>query len=354
LQIASAATAFPARYYPQSFLTPALEQYFGEHLENPVLFRRLHAHCGVDGRHLALDPDEYWKIERWGQANDHWIDVAEQLGEQALAEAAKRAGIELQDIAALIFVSVTGIASPSIDARLVNRMKLSPNIRRVPVFGLGCVAGAAGISQAADYVRAWPGKIAALVSVELCSLTLQRQDTSVAHLISSGLFGDGAAAVLVGGSDSELNGRRFSGPTIVATKSSFYPDTHRVMGWDISERGFNIVLSPDVPNVVRQNLRRDTDAFLAEHGLTRKDIGCWLMHTGGPKVLEATEDALEISREATQVSWDCLRRVGNLSSASVLMVLEEVMLNRRPAPGTWSVLAAMGPGFCAELVLLRW
>ena len=354
MQIASAATAFPERYYPQSFLTPALEQYFGDNLENPVLFRRLHAHCGVEGRHLALAPEEYWKIERWGQANDHWIAVAEQLGEQALAEAAKRAGVELQDIGALIFVSVTGVASPSIDARLVNRMKLNPNIRRVPVFGLGCVAGAAGIAQAADYVRAWPKKIAALVSVELCSLTLQKQDTSVAHLISSGLFGDGAAAVLVGGAESKLAGRTFTGPEIIATKSSFYPDTHRVMGWDISERGFNIVLSPDVPNVVRQNLRRDVDGFLAEHGLTRADIGCWLMHTGGPKVLEATEDALEVSRQATQVSWDCLRRVGNLSSASVLMVLEEVMLNRRPAPGTWSVLAAMGPGFCAELVLLRW
>jgi alkylresorcinol/alkylpyrone synthase len=350
LQIASAATAFPERYYPQSFLTPALEEFFGDRLENPALFRRLHAHACVDGRHLAIAPEQYYAIERWGQANDHWIAVAEQLGEQALGQAAERAGVALNDIGALIFVSVTGVASPSIDARLVNRMRLNPNIRRVPVFGLGCVAGAAGIAQAADYVRAWPDRIAALVSVELCSLTLQRDDTSVAHLISSGLFGDGAAAVLVGGANTKLA----PGPTIVATKSSFYRDTHRVMGWDISEKGFNIVLSPEVPNVIRENLRRDADAFLAENGLTRKDIGCWIMHTGGPKVLEATEEALEVSREDVQVSWDCLRKVGNLSSASVLMVLEEVMLNRRPKPGTWSVLAAMGPGFCAELVLLRW
>ena len=349
MHIAGAATAFPERYYPQSFLTPALEQYFGDRLENPVLFRRLHAHCGVDGRHLALAPEEYWKIERWGQANDHWIEVAEQLGEQALRVAAARAGVEVGQIDALFFVSVTGIASPSIDARLVNRMNLNPGIRRVPIFGLGCVAGAAGIAQASDYVRAWPNRIAALVSVELCSLTLQREDTSVAHLISSGLFGDGAAAVVIGGADTKL-----AGPQIIDTKSSFYPDTHRVMGWDISERGFNIVLSPEVPNVIRQNLRRDADGFLSEHGLTRSDIGCWILHTGGPKVLEATEEALEIPREAVQVSWDCLRRVGNLSSASVLMVLEEVMLNRRPVPGTWSVLAAMGPGFCSELVLLRW
>jgi alkylresorcinol/alkylpyrone synthase len=349
LKIASAATAFPERYYPQSFLTPALEQYFGSRLESPALFRRLHAHACVEGRHLALAPEQYYEIERWGQANDHWIQVAEELGEQALRTAAERAGVALGDIAALIFVSVTGIASPSIDAKLVNRMKLNPGIRRVPIFGLGCVAGAAGISQAADYVRAWPDRIAALVSVELCSLTLQRDDTSVAHLISSGLFGDGAAAVLVGGADTKL-----AGPAIVATQSSFYPDTERVMGWDISEKGFNIVLSPEVPNVIRQYLRRDVDGFLAGHGLTRKDIGCWILHTGGPKVLEATEEALEVPRQAVQVSWDCLARAGNLSSASVLMVLEEIMQHRRPPAGTWSVLAAMGPAFCSELVLLRW
>src|SRR6185295_12879975 len=126
LQIASAATAFPERYYPQSFLTPALEEYFGDRLENPVLFRRLHAHACVDGRHLAISPEEYYAIERWGQANDHWIAVAEDLGEKALRTAAERAGIELKQIDALIFVSVTGIASPSIDARLINRMGLNP------------------------------------------------------------------------------------------------------------------------------------------------------------------------------------------------------------------------------------
>jgi alkylresorcinol/alkylpyrone synthase len=126
------------------------------------------------------------------------------------------------------------------------------------------------------------------------------------------------------------------------------------MGWTISEKGFSILLSPSVPDVIRKHLCQDTDAFLAEHGLTRGDIGCWVLHTGGPKVLEATQDALGLDRQTIAASWDMLRKMGNLSSASVLAVLEEVMLHRRPAPGTWSVLAAMGPGFCAELVLLRW
>jgi alkylresorcinol/alkylpyrone synthase len=144
------------------------------------------------------------------------------------------------------------------------------------------------------------------------------------------------------------------GPRIIDTRSSFYPDTEKVMGWDISEQGFSIVLSPEVPEVIRKNLGGDTDAFLSAHGLSRADIGCWVLHTGGPKVLRATEEALGIPETAIAASWDTLRRTGNLSSTSVLLVLEEVMNRRRPAPGTWSILAAMGPGFCAELVLLQW
>jgi len=228
-------------------------------------------------------------------------------------------------------------------------MQLSPNIKRNPIFGLGCVAGAAGLARAADYVRAYPDQIAVLLSVELCSLTWQRDDISVANLISAGLFGDGAAAVIVAGDKVQ-----HSGPRIVANHQVFYPDTEHVMGWNISEKGFTILLSPDVPNVVRDNLGRDVDAFLAQHGLTRNDIGSWIMHTGGPKVLEANEEALGLKNGELQVSWDALRRVGNLSSASVLVVLDEVMKHQRPAPGTRSILAAMGPGFCAEMLLLEW
>jgi alkylresorcinol/alkylpyrone synthase len=349
MRIAAAASAFPDHYYPQAVLTAALEQFWGERLRSPALLRRLHEHAQVNGRYLALPIYAYPGLKTWGEANRAWIETAEKIGGEALCRAATKAGISGQDIDALFFVSVTGVSSPSIDAKLINRLKLNPNIRRVPIFGLGCVAGAAGISQAADYVRAYPDRIAALVSVELCSLTLQHDDLSMANLISSGLFGDGAAAVLIAGAECGL-----PGPEIVATRSVFYPDTERVMGWDISERGFQIVLAPEVPQVIREHLREDADTFLAEHGLTRADIGCWVLHTGGPRVLEATQQALELDREAVDASWDCLGRVGNLSSASVLVVLEEVMAHRAPPAGTWTVLAAMGPGFCSELVLMRW
>jgi alkylresorcinol/alkylpyrone synthase len=282
------------------------------------------------------------------------------LGKQAVCRALNQAGLAPRDLGAFFFTSVTGVSSPSIDALLINRMGLSPNIRRIPMFGLGCVAGAAGISRAADYVKAHPSQLAVLLSVELCSLTLQREDLSVANLISAGLFGDGAAAVIVAGAECDLAsevasaGLERAGPRILATRSVFYPETENMMGWAISEKGFRIVLSREVPNLVRQRLGGDVDAFLAEMGCARGHIGSWVLHTGGPKVLEATQAALGLEKGQLAASWDCLRKTGNLSSASVLVVLEEVMKRRRPEPGTLGLLAAMGPGFCSELVLLRW
>src|SRR5580765_4486137 len=249
MQIASAASAFPKNYYPQKFLLEQLQQYWGEKLKNPQMLARLHRNVSVEGRHLALPYEQYYNLHTWGDANDVWIQVARELGEQALCQALHHAGLEPKDLGALFFVSVTGISSPSIDALLVNRMGLSPNIKRLPIFGLGCVAGAAGIARAADYVRAYPSQAAALVSVELCSLTIQREDLSVANLISSGLFADGSAAVIVTGSDLDS-----AGPEIVATRSVFYPDTEEMMGWNITEKGFRITLSPEVPVLIRENL----------------------------------------------------------------------------------------------------
>jgi len=356
MQIVSASSAFPKHYYPQAVLLQALEQYWGADLINPQRLHRLHRNTGVDGRYLALPVQAYPKLSGWGEVNDLWIQVALDLGKQAVCRALTKAGLAPRDLGAFFFTSVTGIASPSIDALLINRIGLSPNICRVPMFGLGCVAGAAGIARAADYVKAYPSQLAVLLSVELCSLTIQKEDLSPANLISSGLFGDGAAAVIVAGeecrafaSDSEQ-----LGPKILATRSVFYPQTEDMMGWRISEKGFSIVLSREVPNLVRKQIGQDVDAFLDDYGHTRSDIGSWVLHTGGPKVLEAIQDSLDLKDGQLDASWDCLRKTGNLSSASVLVVLEEIMKNRRPAPGTLGIMAAMGPGFCSELLLLQW
>jgi alkylresorcinol/alkylpyrone synthase len=350
MRIAAAASALPKYEYDQATILAAIQAHWAGRIENPEMLDRLHSRTGVDKRYLALPIETYPElIQQWGKANDAWIHASIELGEEAILGALEAAGMDRQALGAIFFVSVTGISSPSIDARLINRMGLSNNIKRVPIFGLGCVAGAAGIARAADYVRAFPDQAAVLLSVELCSLTIQQDDMSVANLISAGLFGDGAAAVIVSGA-----GRECSGPQILATRSVFYPNTEDVMGWEVSEKGFRIVLTRDVPGMVYKHLASDIDAFLADQALTRADIGAWIMHTGGPAILKANADALGLPDSALEASWECLRRVGNLSSASVLFVLEDFMNGRRPAAGTLSVLAAMGPGFCSELILLRW
>lgn len=349
MKIAGVGSAFPKHYYEQDLLVAGLKNYWRDRLPNPDILDRLEGSMKVDGRYTARPIEFYENMNTWGEANDVWIEVGLEIGEQALCRALASAGVEPNELSAIFVTSVTGIAAPSMDARLVNRMGLSHNIKRIPIFGLGCVAGAAGIARAADYVRGFPNQTAALLSIELCSLTLQREDLSMAHLISALLFGDGAAAAVVAGDDIES-----SGPEILATKSILYPNTERTMGWDISEKGFRIVLSADVPETVLKHLGADVDEFLAEQNLRRSDIKSWVMHTGGPKVLEATAESLGITKKDLEASWECLRKVGNLSSTSVLLVLEDVYRNRRPAPGTLSILAAMGPGFCSELLLLRW
>src|SRR5580698_567354 len=358
MRIASVGSAFPEHYYKQEVLTEALKQDWAGRLPNTGILDRLDESMQVEGRYLVEPVEYYLNMNSLGDANNTWIKHALVLGEKALCKAVHGAGIKARDLSAIFVTSVTGIAAPSLDARLVNRIGLSPNIKRIPIFGLGCVAGAAGISRAADYVRGFPDQAAALLSIELCSLTLQRDDLSMAHLISALLFGDGAAATIVVGSEMKFNGNGNGsaahvqkGPEIVATKSIFYPNTERVMGWDISEKGFHIVLSPEVPDTVVKHLGEDVDAFLAEEGLKRSDIKSWVMHTGGPKVLEATATALDLTEKDLEASWKCLRKVGNISSTSVLLVLEDVYRHRRPEPGALSIMAAMGPGFCSELLL---
>jgi alkylresorcinol/alkylpyrone synthase len=349
MKIASVASALPQNYYSQADITAALKEHWESDFCRPATIDRLHSRMGVEGRALSLPLDAYREERSWGVTNSIWIQAAQALGETAIRRALAETRLPHDRLGAFFFVSVTGIASPSIDARLVNRMRLPKSIKRVPIFGLGCVAGAAGIARAADYVKAHPDEAAVLLSVELCSLTWQRRDLSPANVISSGLFGDGAAAVIMAGRHLHC-----AGPEVVATRSIFYPDSGELMGWQISEAGFRIVLSPDVPKIILENLEADVDEFLWDQGLGKSDIGTWIMHTGGPKVLKAIEASLQLPKDALAVSWESLREQGNLSSASVLLVLERFMKDRRPQAGSYSLLAAMGPGFCAELVLIRW
>jgi alkylresorcinol/alkylpyrone synthase len=247
---------------------------------------------------------------------------------------------------------VTGIAVPSLDARIAERIGLRPDVRRVPIFGLGCVAGAAGVARLHDYLRGAPDDVAVLVSVELCSLMYGAAEPDMATLVGSALFGDGAAAVVAVGEHRGLqNGA--TGPDVIASRSRMYPDSLGIMGWNVGASGFRLVLSPDLPDLIDRYFADDVTAFLAEHDLTVDDIGSWVSHPGGPKVLESINAALGLDDAALELSWRSLSEIGNLSSASVLHILRDARA-KPPPSGTPGLMMAMGPGFCAELVLLRW
>lgn len=347
MQIAAVGRALPAHYYPQEELAAALRTLWSGRFHNPRRLDEIHRNVLVGGRHLALPIEAYERLTGFGDANAAFIACGLELGERALREALEGAGLCPEAIDHVFSVSVTGIATPSLDARLVNRMKLRTDVKRTPIFGLGCVGGAAGIARATDYLRAYPDEIAVLLSVELCSLTLQRGDTSIANVIASGLFGDGAAAVVLCGEDVAA-----VGPRVVATRSVFYPGTEHVMGWEVGDGGFRVVLSADVPEMAA-GLRPDVERFLGDARLRLGDVDLFICHPGGPKVLEAIEGALSLPPDALRRSWEHLERVGNLSSASVLFVLGDAIAEN-PPPGTHGLLLAMGPGFCSELVLLQW
>ncbi|TQS39596.1 type III polyketide synthase [Cryptosporangium phraense] len=346
-QLAAVHGVLPDHRYPQAELTDLFAEVGRLDDTQRRFLERVHGAAGVQTRHLVLPIDEYRTLKTFDAANDAFLTGAVDLGCRAITGALADAGLEPGDVDAIIAVTSTGLAIPSLDAHIAGRLGLREDVKRTPVVGLGCAAGAVGLSRLHDYVRAWPDQVAVLVVIELCSLTVQYDDRSATNLVASGLFGDGAAAVVaVGGSGP--------GPEVTATRSALYAGTLRTMGFDVGASGLKVVLGTEVPSLAEQHLRRNVDQFLGDHGLTRRDITTWVSHPGGPKVLEAIESGLELPEGALGASWSSLRRVGNISSASVLHILEDTLRDRTPERGTPGLLLAMGPGFSAELVLLQW
>jgi len=347
--LAGVHAVLPPHRYTQAELTAAFTEMCLGPDGNQAVLARLHANAQVSSRHLVLPLEQYATLSGFGESNDLFIAHAVQLGAAALTGALQRAGIAPDEVDVVISTTITGIAVPSIEARIAQLVGLRPDVKRMPLFGLGCVAGAAGIARLHDYLIGHPNQVGALLSVELCSLTVQRDDHSVANLVASGLFGDGAAAVVAVGAN-----RPAPGPRVLDSRSHLYPDSEQIMGWDVGAGGLKIVLDAQVPAIVQQYLGQDIRSFLAAHSLQVDDVGAWVSHPGGPKVIEAIEAELGLAGDPLELTWRSLDQIGNLSSSSVLHVLRDTLDKRSLMPGTPGMLMAMGPGFCSELVLLQW
>ena len=351
-KIVSVGTAVPPYYYPQQELLSALQSMWAERHYNTDRLAQFHKNMQVDGRNLSCPIEFYLGKPNFTERNQAYQQMGLKLAQESLESALSQGPLPPGEIRHLAFTTVTGLAVPSLEARLMNRMALPNDLRRLPIFGLGCLGGAAGVARVGDLLRGYPQQAGALLSVELCSLTLQSADLSVPNLVATGLFGDGSASVLMVGGDHPL-AQSCSGPEVIDSRSIFFPDSEHVMGWNFGQDGFQVVLSPEVPVFAKDHLVPALLRFLADHNLKLDQIKSWVAHPGGPKVVQSMAEGLDVPVETFERTLRSLAKVGNLSSASVLFVLQDALKNA-PPPGSYGILMAMGPAFCAEVVLLRW
>jgi len=361
--IRSVATALPPYALPQAAIRDLAREHFAPAFSEIERYMAVFRHAQIDTRHFVAPLEWFMTPHSFKECNDLFIEAATSLGETAARRCLAAADLAPAAVDHLIWVSTTGLAAPSPDALLINRLGLGIHTRRTPIWGLGCAGGVAGLARAFEYTRAFPDQRVLLLSVELCSVTFQWNDHSKRNLIAASLFADGAAALLVEG--DQAAGRALTQPAgdseraaqhpvaILGTQSTLWRDTMRIMGWDIVDTGMQVVFSSRIPNIIQTLMRDNVAEFLAPYGLMIDDIDHWVMHPGGAKVISAYEQALAIDPERLQHTRAVLRNYGNMSSSTVFFVLEDFLRAYTPAPGEYGVLAVLGPGFSCELALIR-
>ena len=289
----------------------------------------------------------YTKANSFEDRNNEYIRSTLKYSVEAIEEAVTKANIKKEDITDILFVSTTGLATPSMDALIINKMRLNPHINRIPVWGLGCGGGVSGMAKAHTLAKANPDAVVLLVAVELCSLTLIKNDYSKSNFIGSSLFSDGIAACIIKGDNHQKEDQL----TYVASSSKLYYDSLEVMGWDFQDSGFKVLFSKDIPTFIHEHIRADIDQFLANQGLNLSDIKNFIFHPGGKKVLDAYTDALAVEGDFMKTTREIMNDYGNMSSCTVLYVLEK-FIREGLTPG-YGLMLAMGPGFSSEMVLLK-
>lgn len=354
VRIEGVGTAVPDHVITQPEVRRFARGHFGPGFSDIERLLPLFENTGIEKRHFVMPEAWYAAPHTFAESNAAWQESALLLSEQAARSALEQAGIGPDRIGAVIFVTTTGLATPSLDAALIQRLGIPMNAHRTPIWGLGCAGGVSGLARAAEAATVRPGSLVLLVAVECCSLTFQQDDLSKANLVGISLFADGAAAAVVGASPAEGAGdRTAAGPAILDSRSRLMADSDDVMGWDIVATGLKVRFSRSIPALVDRDLSDLVEEACASWGIARSDLRHVVAHPGGAKVLDAYASALDMEEEGLDSSWRVLRQYGNMSSPTVLFVLRE-FLRETPRTGDYGIMLALGPGFSAEQVLFRW
>ncbi|MFC0188409.1 type III polyketide synthase [Fictibacillus aquaticus] len=352
--ILTTAVQNPPHCIPQSQTADFARMLFSESFSDIDRLLKVFANGEIEKRYFAMPVEWFNKPRTLQEKNDIYIKTAVELGEACISKSMVQLGLtDLDDIDAIFFISSSGLSTPSIEARIMNKMPFSQHTKRIPIWGLGCAGGAAGLARAYDYCKAYPEANVLVLAVELCSLTFQHNDRSKSNLVGTSLFADGAAAAVIAGDDSPLASQISVKPAILDTMSTLMPHSEDVMGWEVKDEGLHVVFSRDIPNIIRTWLKPNVDKFLAPHNLTGRDIKHFVAHPGGKKVLESYEDALGFDSSRTEISKRVLKNQGNMSSATVFYVYNE-FAKLNPQKGEYGLIAALGPGFSSEQLLIRW
>jgi len=342
-RVLAVSTAVPPHVLGQSDVMRRIELALGPRSREIVRLLPMFGNTGIERRYSCVPIEWYEELHAWPERNRVYLKSALDLIEAATRSVLERAGRRPEEIDAVVAVSTTGIATPSLDALLMERMNLRRNVQRLPIFGLGCAGGAIGLARAAAIARSRPDALVLFLVVELCALCFRRDDFSKSNIVATALFGDGASAALISCAGD--------GPKIVAGGEYTWPDSLGVMGWDVTNEGLKAIFSRDIPELVTSKLHEVVVAFLGDHGLTLRDIDSFICHPGGAKVLDALEVAFELEPGALRDARDVLRDYGNMSAATVMFVLDRAIRTRTP----WkrALVSALGPGFTAGFTLLE-
>ena len=348
-RIVALSTAVPPHIFLQRNLRELARLHFSMELKETERLISVFDHVGVRRRFFSVPIEWFGKDHTFSEKNSEYIQWAEKLSIQAIQDCLAQAEIGLEQIDHLLFVSTSGMATPSIDARLINRLGFGAHVKRTPIFGLGCAGGAVGLSRCRDLARAYPHERILLVSVELSSLTFQRNDFGKSNLVAAALFADGAAAILVCGDDCPEQGIE-----IVDTQSTLFPDTLPVMGWEFGELGLSVVFSRSIPELIIRYIRGGITSLLENASIRIEDLSHYIIHPGGARILDAFQEAVQLDRDSLRHSRSVLQEYGNMSAPTVLFILAQLLKEGPPKTGDHGLLAAFGPGFSSELLVLKW